>query len=273
LKTVLSALALLLAPLSGHLQAVRIPVAFAYARLSAYAPRFADALSSNSNVAVLASLDTASIGINSEKRFMLAGLSAYQAAAAIPTPVGHFGVNASFGGSEAYRETGIGFSYARRLGPLVSAGVRFNYIAVNAGSYGSAGRISAEAGILVRVAERVMAGLHVADPGGSRMGKNGERTRGLYTAGLGCELSGHSFLAVEIQKEEGEPVSVNAGLQYGFARTLWARGGFTSAASQFYLGLGVGLTLLRVDVVATLHPYLGVTPGLAVLYTAKRHGR
>ncbi|MDB5253261.1 MAG: hypothetical protein JWP27_2430 [Flaviaesturariibacter sp.] len=270
MKTPARLLVLLLAPFSGDAQAARFPVAFAGTRLAVYAPHFTDALSCAANAAALAGLDTFSFGVCTERRFLLADLSVSSAAAVVPSRFGTFGVGASFSGTIAYRETSLDISYGRHFGQVLSGGVRFGYGGTSAGSYGRAARVLAEAGILVRLSPRATAGVRISNPGGGWRKGGGGRLAGIYTCGVGYELSERSFLAAEILKQEDEPVTVNAGFHYGFARLLAARIGFISAASQFYLGVGVDLNRLRLDVVATLHPYLGMTPGFGLLYVAKR---
>ena len=55
-------------------------------------------------------------------------------------------------------------------------------------------------------------------------------------------------------------------MQYSFDEKLFARAGFTSAASSYFLGLGVMLKNFRLDATASVHPQLGITPGLLLLF-------
>ena len=86
---------------------------------------------------------------------------------------------------------------------------------------------------------------------------------------MGYDVSKQLFIGAEVQKTENQPLSLNAGLQYLFADKLFARGGISSAASISYIGFGVLIKNIRVDVTASFHPYLGVTPGLLLHYSAK----
>jgi len=63
-------------------------------------------------------------------------------------------------------------------------------------------------------------------------------------------------------------VNVNIGLQYSFDKKLFARAGISTATSSFYLGLGFVLNGFRIDVTASLHPSLGVTPGMLLIYNS-----
>ena len=84
---------------------------------------------------------------------------------------------------------------------------------------------------------------------------------------MGYEASEKFFVSIEIEKEENQPVNVNAGLQYKFLPQLIARTGISTNTSNVYAGVGLILKSLRLDVVAGYHPQLGVTPGLLLIYS------
>ncbi len=76
-------------------QIIRTPVASAYTRLGAYTLHNTDAFSFSANQASLANINAVSGGIYGERRFLLEELSLYQAAFALPTGSGNFGLQAS----------------------------------------------------------------------------------------------------------------------------------------------------------------------------------
>jgi hypothetical protein len=77
-----------------------------------------------------------------------------------------------------------------------------------------------------------------------------EKLPAIYTVGLGYEVSKKFFISGEIQKVEDEDLNVNAGMQYSFDEKLFARAGFTSAISSFFIGVGVMLKNFRLDATA-----------------------
>ncbi|MDB5195837.1 MAG: hypothetical protein JWP88_207 [Flaviaesturariibacter sp.] len=247
-------------------QMVRTPVGSVYTRLSAYTPRFADAFSMGANQGVLADLQTFSAGVSGERRFMLQDLPLYLAAVALPTNRGNFGFSASYSGSTTYNESAMGLAYARKLGAKVSLGVQFNYQSITVQGYGSTSAVNAEAGALFHATDKLHLGVHAYNPTSVRLGKGEERLPAIFTSGAGYEVSDHFFASAEVQKTEGQPLSVNAGMQYGFGRQAFARGGFSSANESFYLGIGLLLKGFRLDATASVHPQLGVTPGIMLLY-------
>ena len=248
-------------------QTVRRPVAALYTGLGAYSIDHADVFSFNNNQASLAQLKNASAGVYGERRFMLDELSLYQLAIAIPTNSGNFGVKAGYFGFSEYNESQMGLAYARKLGTKVDVGVQFNYNGVQISGYGNASAINFEIGTIFHLTDRLHAGVHVYNPVCGKFGKNQEeKLASVYTAGFGYEASDKFFVSAEIEKEEDQQVNVNAGMQYKFIPQLMARAGIATNTSNVYAGVGLFLKSFRLDVVASYHPQLGVTPGLLLVY-------
>lgn len=252
-------------------QAVRRPVAALYTGLGAYSTNQVDVFSFTSNQASLAQMKNASAGVYGERRFMLDELSFYQLAIALPTHSGNFGIKTGYFGFSDYNETQMGLAYARKLGEKVDVGVQFNYDGIRVSSYGNASAINFEIGALLHLTDKLSAGIHAYNPVGGKFGKNaGEKLASVYTAGLGYEASEKFFVSVEIEKEENQPVNVNAGMQYKFLPQLIARAGIATTTSNVYGGVGFFLKTFRIDVVASYHQQLGITPGLLLVYDFKK---
>lgn len=251
-------------------QASRSPVGSGYTRLTAYSQQFSDAFSLAANQASLANLKTFSAGVYNERRFFLKALSQYTAAVVVPTNSGSFGFKADYFGETAFNESALGLAYGRSLGSKLALGLQFNYLSVNTSGYGGASLVSFAVGGLVHLTPQLNAGLQAYNPVGKSWGKEGlEKLPAAYSVGLGYDVSPQVFLGVEIEKLEDQPVGVNFGLHYTVAEKVLARAGIQSASSSYYLGGGVRFNRFRVDVTASLHPYLGLTPGLLLLYLPK----
>jgi hypothetical protein len=248
-------------------QTLRRPLSASYTGLGAYSFNHTDIFSSAANQASLATLKKFSAGVYGERRFLLNELGFYQLTIGLPTASGNFGVNAMYFGFADYNEMNAGLAYGRKLGERINAGVQFNYYSIRTSGYGSASTVNAELGVVFKLTEKLYTGLHIANPAGGKFGKNkDEKLASVYSAGFGYEASGKFFTGAEIIKEENQPVNVNAGIQYRLLPQLLARGGISTAASVFYFGLGVPVKNFRIDVTATFHQQLGVTPGLLLIY-------
>lgn len=251
--------------LSGS-QTLRHPVAANYVGLGAYSLSQNDVFSFTANQASLARVNQFSAGVYGEKRFMLNELSLYSLAFTLPAGPGNFGIKGNYFGFAAYNETQAGVAYARSLSNKIDVGVQFNYNAVKVAGYGNASAITAEAGVILHVSEKLHAGIHINNPAGAKYNKGrSEKLPFVYASGLGYEASENFFVSAEMEKEEDQPMNVNAGFQYKFVPQLMARAGLSSATSTAWMGIGVIIKSFRIDAAASYHPHLGITPGLMLV--------
>ena len=255
-------------------QTLRRPVAVGYTGFGAYSFNHVDVFSFTSNQASLAQLKNVSAAVYGERRFLLSELNSYTAVIGLPTGSGNFGVKANYSGFSDYNETQIGLAYGRKLGNKIDIGAQFNYNGIQVAGYGNASAISFELGTILHVTERLHAGVHVNNPVGGKFGKDQqEKLSSVYSFGLGYDASEKFLVSAEIEKEEDQPVNVNAGMQYKFLPQLLARAGMSSATSTAWLGLGLTLKSFRLDVTAGYHPQLGVTPGVLLLFNWNKSGK
>jgi hypothetical protein len=251
-------------------QTSRRPVAASYTGLGAYTVSHADVFSVVSNQASLAQLKNTTVGIYSERRFLLSELNYYGLSFALPTQSGNFGINAGYFGFSDYNESQIGLAYARKLGSKVDFGVQFDYNSIQIAGYGRASAVNFQIGAIMHLSEKLHAGIHIYNPLGGKFGKDSqEKLAAAYKAGMGYEASDKFFVSAEIQKIENQPVNILAGMQYKFLAQLMARVGINTETSVAYMGLGLQLKSFRVDVTASWHPQLGISSGLLLLYNFK----
>ena len=242
-----------------------------YTGLGAYSLNHADVFSYANNQASLAQMKNASAGVYGDRRFLLDELSLYQLAVAVPTKSGNFGVKGGYFGFSDYNESQIGLAYARKLGTKVDVGVQFNYNSIQISSYGNSSAINFELGVVLHLTEKIHTGVHAYNPVGGTFGKNQEeKLASVYSMGLGYEASQNFFVSAEIEKEEDQQVNVNAGMQYKFLAQFMATVGIATNTSNMYAGVGLFLKFFRLDVVASYHPQLGVTPGIMLVYNSSK---
>ena len=253
--------------IESRAQTIRTPVGAAYTRLSTYGGQHRDVFGYSGNQAALASFTSFAAGLYGEKRFLLNEMSYYTGAVVIPSGAGAFGLKGDYFGSAAYNESAIGLAYARRLTESVDLGVQFNYNMVNISGYGNAGAVNFDVGLLLHLTKQLRAGVHAYNPTGAKLGKNEEeKLPAIYSLGFGYDASDKFYMQAELEKVEDRPLNVNAGLQYYFDKKLLARAGVSTASSSFFLGLGFQMNALRLDATANVHPQLGLTPGLQLIY-------
>lgn len=250
-------------------QTIRTPVSSAITRLTTYSTLHNNAFCFGSNQAALAATQKFSAGIYSEKRFLLKELSLYSAAIELPTTSGNFGLKGDYFGNTSYNESGLGLAYARKLGDKIDVGVQFNYYSFTTAGYGRASAITAEGGVIIHLTEGFNAGFHVYNPTGVKVGKEGdEKLPAIYSVGFGYDISPKFFIGAEIEKIETQAANINAGMQYYFDEKLFASAGIASATSAYYLAFGILIKDVEINAVASVHPQLGITPGLLLLFHA-----
>lgn len=264
--------ALMLLHTVANAQSLRMPVSATYIRLTGYSSQFTDAFSSSGNLGGLGRKQPFSAGLYSEKRFLLKELNSFHAALVLPAASGNFAWKGSYAGGSSYNESSAGLAYGRPLGSVVMVGVQFTYFSLKTAGYGKASTVGFDAGIQLQLSPELSAGVQASNPVGVSWGKTGlEPLPAVYTLGLGYDLSPQVFIAMEAEKTEEQPVSINAGLHYVVAEKLVARTGISTATELYYLGLGFQLfKTLRIDATVSIHPYLGATPGLLIFYSAKK---
>lgn len=249
---------------------LRQSISLPYVNLSAYSTKQIDPFSFTGNQAALAKTDIGGMGVFGERRFLLVENSVYGLAAAMPTKLGNFGVQVNYAGFANFNEQKAGLAYGRSLGSKVDIGVQFNYYNYQIPSYQNGAAVNFEAGAIVHFSEKLNAGVHVYNPVGGTLSKVAdEKLAAVYKFGLGYDASENFYVSTEIVKEEDQPINVTGGIQYRFKKQFFARAGFRSDNNTGFGGVGFKYEKLRIDVAASYHPQLGVSPGLLLIYNFK----
>ncbi|MDI3320026.1 hypothetical protein [Pinibacter soli] len=248
-------------------QIVRSPLSNHYTGAVTYSKSFADVFSFSGNQAALGNLKNGSAGLYGEKRFNLKALSNYHGVIGVPLRNAGVGLNMYYSGGEDFNETQAGLAYGMLLSNNVSIGTQINFNQVRISGYGSACTVNFELGALFALSDKVIMGLHVYNPAGGKFGKNKhEKFASIYKAGVGYEASDKFFVSAEIAKEENLPVNVNAAMQYNFNKHFLARGGVSSATANYFVGVGILWSAMRLDIISSYHQQLGFSPSLMMVF-------
>lgn len=248
-------------------QIIRSPLSAPYPGVGTYSKNFIDAFSVINNQAGLANYEEAAAGIYSERRFLLKELSSLTASIVIPSRYGGIGINTHYFGGAHYSNSQIGLAYGKKLNGQVSLGIQFNYNTIRVAGYGNSGTVTVEIGSLWQLTKKIQMGLHLYNPAGGKLGKQSqEKLASIYKVGIGYEASDKFFISSEIAKEEDQPITVNAGMQYRFAQQIFARAVVSTATGQFAAGVGVKWKKCRVELVSSYNPRLGFSPALLLLF-------
>lgn len=242
-----------------------------YPAIGAYSKNRADVFSMIVNPAALARVQGASAGVYAERRFLLSAFSQYTAAVALPTTSGNFGVQADYFGFNNYNETQLGLAYGRSLGKKVDVGVKFNYYNLRIPGYIASSTFHFEAGAVMHLTDQLHAGFSVFNPVGGVLNKQtDEKIASVYRGGLGYEVSDKFFITADVVKEENKELGVLAAFEYAFIQQFRVRAGLNTVNNQPFMGVGLYLGMLRVDVAGSWHQQLGFTPAVQLLFDFRK---
>ena len=245
-----------------------------YLSLSAYSSKQADPFSFTGNQAALMQVRIPGIGVYGERRFMLPGNDVYCMVAALPTQKGNFGLQVNYSGFPQFSEQSAGLAYARSLGSKADIGMQFDYYSYKIPGYSNSLALYFEGGAIVHLSEKLNAGIHFYNPYGGKLGKNSdEKIASVYQFGIGYDASEEFYFGAAVSREENAPVNVIAGIQYRFKKQFFFRGGFRSDNSTGFGGAGFLYKGMRIDVTASYHPQLGISPGVLFSWNIKKTQR
>jgi hypothetical protein len=178
--------------------------------------------------------------------------------------LGGFGFQLNYFGSSGYREIEPGIAFAKDLG-TIDIGIKFNYRSLNIPRYGGKSTLVPELGTIWHLSEKIHTGIRIYYPV-SIKNDGSERFGYSWLSGIGYEVSSFVFLGISISKEEERDAQVAAAIIYQFGQQFFARMGISTPDAQFRFGAGWKWNALRVDVSASWHLRLGMSPGLQLIY-------
>jgi len=252
----------------GCTQTISDAVVARYLALGAYSSHQVDIYATRANPASLAQLKQAAVAVYSERRFQVEGLNLYTASVGLTTGSGNFAIHGSYFGFDLSNQTQLSLAYGRKITSKLDVGAAFHYQQISqAGIYGKENAITGTLGILLHLTDKIHAGINAYNPIRAAYDEaKTERLASQYSFGIGYDASDKLFVSAELVKTEGHNVNVNAGIQYQFIKQFFIRAGVATLTANYFAGLGFRLKDFRLDIAASFHPQLGVSPGLLLLY-------
>jgi hypothetical protein len=212
------------------------------------------------NQAGLSWIKNTTIGVRTDRRFMLNALSMHTAAIAIPTHSGTFaGVLQQMGFSE-YHEQLFGLAYSHAMGEKCSAGVQFNYHHTTTAGYDGTSTFTADVGGLFQLTSQLMAGVHAENV------MNAGMIPVIYTAGLGYEASDNFLLGTLLEQQDGFSPAVKVMCEYALIPQCIMELNWGSDPMQRSMSVAFLVNKLYIKVYAAHHPQLGFSPGTMLVW-------
>jgi long-subunit fatty acid transport protein len=225
--------------------------------IGTYSRHFQDVMTAWTNPAGLSCLPVLTAGVYTESRFLLKAIPLYAAMAAVPVQTGAFGLALARFGNTAYYQQKISGSYGRRLGQKVSIGLQFNYETTAVRGYGTSGIPGFTAGLLWHINEKLHTGLQVMRSAYLPV---------VYSAGAGFEASPDFLLTAEVINTRVNTACIKAATYYRIVQSLALQLGIASQPPYNNAAVIFHLHALRIDVAASFHPQLGITPSTTLIW-------
>ncbi len=230
---------------------------------------FTDINSIFTNQAGLGYLEHLSFTVYGERRFLVAdGLNSFLFGAAYPhKTIGTIGLSVNYFGYGPYNEQKIGLSYARKLFKKMSIGAQFNYLGTRFGDgyYGAAHSFTFEIGILAKVTKHFHLAAHAFSPARIEL-PNGDALPSIFKLGVAYIPSDKVRITGEMEKDLENPFNGRFGVEYHPISILYIRAGVATTPLVASFGLGLNMKGLKIDMAASYHTVLGVSPSLSVSY-------
>lgn len=227
-----------------------------------------DAHSAWSNPAGLGGLKKTGVNLSGEQRFGLSELQLVGLGAALPVSNGGFGVTLQSFGYSSLRESRFALSYGRSFSPAFRMGVEFVGLNTSVENYDS--RFAATFGIGFQV--DVLKNLTVGFRGYSLLRveiAEDEYLPQLFALGIGYRPSDKILIMAEVHQDVDFEARFRGGLEYAMTEEFDLRFGVASGPAEISFGAGYFATpTLRIEVAASYHETLGLTPGVGITYRA-----
>ena len=255
--------------LNGIAQPYHMQLQNSYNRSGAYSTHFTDAFSFGDNPACLAMETNVSVGLLSERKWMLDELDNYEIAASCALGKAGFGMAVQYSGDMDFNEQVLQLAYGKNLG-RVQLGIQFAYQEDRAAAYPTIGFGSTSIGTCFHVSEKLITGWVIGlSAGGTTGDSNPERDARFFEMGFGYEMRPDLFLAMQITKASGQPVNITCSLGYRYGEQFFFSIGLNSDLSTPYFKSGWKKNQLCIQLYTEYQSALGFSPGLVFLLEGK----
>lgn len=220
------------------------------------------------NPGALTGLDSYSVGIAWENRFLVEQLSYAAFSFAMPLNSDVISINYSRFGYSLYNENRLGLAYSKKLTDWLSMGIQFNYLStVQPEYYGNSNILTFDIGLLANMESGLMFGAHVFNP--VNIDFNGSVNRELPVAmrvGVGYWFSDDFLGSLEMESDMSDYNLLKAGFEYRLLDHFFISAGINVKPVKGSFGIAYEWNSLRIDLAYSYHQELGNSPHLGVSY-------
>ena len=170
-------------------------------------------------------------------------------------------------GYELYRETSVALGFGMSVNEWIALGVTTHLNRVAIEGYGSSSRFVFDVGGITSLAESVRLGWCWKNVNQARVGVQSEQLPQIMSMGVCYEITEHSRLTVELEKDMRYPIIKKFGCEQQFFDVLSVRLGISDNPDKFSCGIGVRAFGCEFSYAGYSHQQLGWTHQVEVSFS------
>jgi hypothetical protein len=229
-----------------------------------------DVWSFHHNPGALGSIQTPTVGVSYENRFLLKELQSQGLAYAHPLKVGVISVGAQFFGYELYRSQRVGMGYSMQFAKRFFAGVQLNYQGLQLKeNYGNKNSVTAELGFLTMITNELRLGFSISNLNRSRLTKHPrEYFSTNFRLGMSYLLANKVLFLAEASKTVVDPLRGHFAIEYQAINDFYIRVGVATSPLNFTFGVGYKWKFIALDAGSAYQSIVGWSPHVSLTFTA-----
>lgn len=228
-----------------------------------------DVTSAYHNQAGLAKLDSFSLSLFYENRFLISEMSHRGILIGIPTKTANFAIHYSAFGPAKWMESALSVACSKQLSSKLSAGIQINYFGMKLPEESAtSSSCGAEMGIIYQLTSKIVAGIHLANPFSIpiKTYSYSEKIPCRFRLGFHSFLSDDFLISAEAEKTGNNKPIFKLGMEWEAVSNLYFRLGYNSGQTKLFAGLGFQYRFFKTDLAFFYNQYLGFTPSFTLTF-------
>lgn len=228
-----------------------------------------DNISSLDHQGGLGLLDSHSVFLSFQNKFLLPELNTFACGGIFHTKQGNWGTVLNRFGNQYYNQNTLGIAYGKTFTPQFSFGLRLNYHRIQQYEYGNIGYFTTELGLLTKINKDFSIATQVYNPFRTKINIENEDESFRIASGIkiGLNYSYENFrVLVDIANNTNQKLILSAGLEYHITKSIDLRTGFNYPNKGFSAGLGYKTKAFIFDFYYLHHLLLGASFGSTLAY-------
>jgi hypothetical protein len=224
------------------------------------------------NQAGLSKIDSFSISLFYENRFLLKEMSMRGILIGIPTKTANFALHYSSFGPTKWMESYLSVACSKQLSSKLSAGIQINYFGMKLPEDNTTvSSCSAEMGLIYQLTSKFFVGFHLANPFSLPIKTYLYNEKIPYRLRVGCHtyIADDFMISAEAEKIGATNPVFKLGMEWQAIHNLYFRGGFNSGSTKLFTGIGFRYRSFKTDFAFSYHQYLGFTPSFSIQFIFK----